>query len=387
MITQSFKNTFFFTLTILISSYYLIEYIFDIQLTYLIYFSLLITFLGFLFSLGKTNKNNFLWSILFILIFILVLVWELLMQHKNNIVTYSHQFSNVILYLFGFYFSIKAHKMNLDKFLNKNIFNITYLFSLLFIFSVPFIYTDLFSNRFGSLKDFNPNGIAYSASLTLIILNSVYSKNLKLLAKLILLLAQIILLVVIFFSGSRASMICVLLTLFLINFYISEKKFIYLGVLASLTALIFFQITNYFDLEIPQFQRFFRLFNFSVYGDLAIDSRLYHYVDLNNNWQDYFLFGKYNYEFYPHNIFLEMFFRYGFFFSLLLFIPFLISIRALYKLRIILKNKLFYMISSLFIFSLIYSLFSLDLNLNKMIWLSTGFLNGIYINRNFNYKI
>ena len=199
MITQSFKNTFFFTLTILISSYYLIEYIFDIQLTYLIYFSLLITFLGFLFSLGKTNKNNFLWSILFILIFILVLVWELLMQHKNNIVTYSHQFSNVILYLFGFYFSIKAHKMNLDKFLNKNIFNITYLFSLLFIFSVPFIYTDLFSNRFGSLKDFNPNGIAYSASLTLIILNSVYSKNLKLLAKLILLLAQIILLVVIFF--------------------------------------------------------------------------------------------------------------------------------------------------------------------------------------------
>lgn len=277
--------------------------------------------------------------------------------------------------------------MNLDKFLNKNIFNITYLFSLLFIFSVPFIYTDLFSNRFGSLKDFNPNGIAYSASLTLIILNSVYSKNLKLLAKLILLLAQIILLVVIFFSGSRASMICVLLTLFLINFYISEKKFIYLGVLASLTALIFFQITNYFDLEIPQFQRFFRLFNFSVYGDLAIDSRLYHYVDLNNNWQDYFLFGKYNYEFYPHNIFLEMFFRYGFFFSLLLFIPFLISIRALYKLRIILKNKLFYMISSLFIFSLIYSLFSLDLNLNKMIWLSTGFLNGIYINRNFNYKI
>jgi len=126
LITQSFKNTFFFTLTILISSYYLIEYIFDIQLTYLIYFSLLITFLGFLFSLGKTNKSNFLWSILFILIFILVLVWELLMQHKNNIVTYSHQFSNVILYLFGFYFSIKAHKMNLDKFLNKNISSLAF---------------------------------------------------------------------------------------------------------------------------------------------------------------------------------------------------------------------------------------------------------------------
>lgn len=380
------KNVFIFFI-LFISSYYFLEYVFAIQLTYFVYFFSFALFLFSALSLKKTKVINFYWGVLFCTIACFVFVWEALMSHKNNYVTYLHQISNIILYLLGFSLFVKFKKVDLINYYNNQIISFLLCFSIIVIISSYNLLDNIIGVRLGALSEQNPNGIAYSCSLTLIILNSFGKVHKNKIKKTIMYLAQIILLLLVFFSGSRAGLMCLILVLVLLNFISENKKRLLIFKILTTFFLGFYVLNMVAETyDLLQFERFYNLFS-TEQNDLSVNSRLTHYHDIALNWEKYFFFGKQNYEFYPHNIFLEFYFRYGVFLGIVLAIPFLISIKTIFLIIKHLKSEILLLIIALFLFSIIYSLFSLDLNLNKMIWITSGALNALYFKKTLYEKI
>jgi hypothetical protein len=88
------------------------------------------------------------------------------------------------------------------------------------------------------------------------------------------------------------------------------------------------------------------------------------------------LFGQEEYQPYPHNQFAEILMRWGFFLGLPLI---LISLTSLIKsVRISIKtisfNPMIHLMALLFLFSFLQSMSSMSLEMNRLLWLTMGFL-------------
>ena len=132
-------------------------------------------------------------------------------------------------------------------------------------------------------------------------------------------------------------------------------------------------------------ERFLSLFQFFLENeqDISVSERSIVYDEFFNNLGDY-LFGKYKYLDYPHNIFLEIFMRWGIFGLPLIFLlikNLFKSIKNITNENLKGNNSLLFLFSALFLFSFLQSLTSLNLEMNRSLWISLGFLMGFRMSK------
>lgn len=119
--------------------------------------------------------------------------------------------------------------------------------------------------------------------------------------------------------------------------------------------------------------RFYDLID--INSDKSSQERLYVYKVFFNDFVTDF-FGKKNWKgiTYPHNLFVELYWRFGV--LLTLGIIFSVSRKVVRNSRIVTQNNIFF--RALFIFSFLQSLTSLHLEINRALWLSLGHFYASY---------
>lgn len=248
----------------------------------------------------------------------------------------------------------------------------------------------------GTGDDFlNPNGVAYTESLVFIflfwLLFQIKNKNIRILA----IISIIAVLLIIFMTSARGATLSLLL--FIIYFYYkgikNSKKVVQSFLKYFFTSAIIISAFVLLAKNIPFINsklefltdRFISLIDFFSEKDYdySIDDRTEMYNHFYKNWQEYLL-GKEDYIGYPHNIYVEIFMRWGLFGLPLIFI---ITKYFFKSLKLISRNilesqySIVFLLASLFFFSFLQSLTSLNLEMNRSLWLSLGFLIGFFSNK------
>ena len=176
-------------------------------------------------------------------------------------------------------------------------------------------------------------------------------------------------------TGSRMPFIALSLVLIFQNISINIRVFLrIIAIVLIVVALFWSNIGLEFEGNISNFtDRFLRLQGlFDGDYDRSSLARLEKLTSVKDKLFVFF-FGQKNYEPYPHNIFLEILLRWGTLFGL----PLLIIInRTLYKV-LVRRRGVFNngdVLSALFIFSFLFSLTSLSLEMNRFLFLGMGYI-------------
>jgi O-antigen ligase len=242
----------------------------------------------------------------------------------------------------------------------------------------------------------NPVGIAYANTcfLVIFVVLSHYAKYLW--TKSLFILAASVAFFVVGSSASRGAIIwgaCALLFFYLFNR--SKKrasiwKYFYFLVVIMLTTPIIlivyrtnFAVAESFDVLLKRFESLY----YSWTGqseDLSSSAREYyweHFISIFNEWV---LLGQKYYIGYPHNQWLEISVRFG-----LLGIPMLITSLASIVIMAVmtLRKRVFYIsleysvVVTLFLFGYLQSMTSLNLQMNRVLWLGMGYVLGCWFSR------
>lgn len=333
-------------------------------------------------------------------IFFYILYLSIAVLKKQNLDNTGFVFSMICFWLLNIGYYLGSHNLTKIK-LNKKY--IVILSFLSFLGAITFYrkqsgtFKTISSEISRSVGDsfLNPNGVAYTQSLLFIFLFWLLFQTKDKRIKLITFTSIIGVLLILFMTSARGATLA--LVLFLAMFYFNGIKnskkviFTFLGysILFSFVIGVFVYLAKsipfiYSKLELL-YERFLSLIGFvSEQGhDYSIDERTQMYEGFFSNWQDYLL-GMENYIGYPHNIYLEIFMRWGVLgFPLVFLITkyFLKSHKFISKDFLTGKNSIIFLLASLFIFSFLQSLTSLNLEMNRCLWLSLGFLIGFNANK------
>jgi hypothetical protein len=241
----------------------------------------------------------------------------------------------------------------------------------------------------------NPVGVAYANTcfLVIFVVLSHYAKYLW--TKILFLLAASVAFFVVASSASRGAIVwgaCALLLFYLFNRSIKSiniKQYFYLlaaGLLAA-PAILFVYRTNFaiaesFDVLLKRFESLY----YSWTGqsvDLSVSAREYYWEYYISTFTEWALLGQKYYVGYPHNQWLEIGARFG-----LLGIPMLITslasivIMAVMTLRKRAFISLEYsVVVTLFLFGYLQSMTSLNLQMNRVLWLGMGYVLGCWLSR------
>lgn len=237
----------------------------------------------------------------------------------------------------------------------------------------------------------NAIGLAYTnASLLFLLFFLLREKYLKKWLKIFIIISIICSVVILVSTSSRGAMLYVVFLLIL--FYLSKIKSIKTLIrsmfilLLSIIILIgvYFGLKDFFPIIEAKveftFKRFETLFSFleSGSGDGSSAERKEFYDYFFKNLNDFILLGENNYHPYPHNIFMEILMRWGLFGVPLIIFVITKFIKALgfvtNKIELIPLNLLF---SFLLLFSILMSLSSMSLEMNRGMWLTLGFIWGV----------
>ena len=278
-------------------------------------------------------------------------------------------------------------------------FNIIFLVLIIFIvgnlkFIFVFNYFDSISRHLNVSREIgddylNSIGIAYSKGVTILFVYFLFNITENRFLKILALITIFLSFIVIISTLTRGVFIYLILILF---FLILKQKRLFIYILIFILLFYFSFLAFNLQYKFPIFERITFLFNrySSLYGnfgnrsrDLSAIDREINYNYFINNYHNLF-FGKLNYKPYPHNIFLEIYFRLGIF-----GLPLIYHIIKTFFRTIILfftnKNKkLNFLFILFFIFSFLQSLTSMSLEMNKFFWLSYGYLSSSLNNINKN---
>ncbi len=327
-----------------------------------------------------------------------IIVWAIAILKNQNIDSVSISFGIIVLSLYIIGYSLSKNS-KLEIKLNRKY--IALILLLTFFGSIYFIllqYSNFKAELNSDLRKFgddslNPNGVAFTQAILLIfvfwISRGIQSNEFYYFKEVSLLSVFLIILM----TGARGAMLSLFLTFLLINlrslFLIKFNAFQFFKAILFMLILSFVFFYMYLNIPIIEFKvRFFwdrllSLFDFfdGSQKDLSINERTKVYGEFSENWRNYF-FGKYNYIGYPHNLFLEIYMRWGVFGIPLIYFALrtlIFSVMGIYRARSNEKVDLIFLFSILYLFSFLQAQTSLSLEMNRTFWLSLGYFNGYYI--------
>lgn len=354
---------------------------------------LLLQLFGFLLvvyaAYNTPNKKNLIKkSIISFLFFVIIILISLVNEQE------VFDFTNVIFALICFILTILGLVIGNNHSYYNNISN-THVFlfcGLLLVSSFYFhnyLNVNFLNTRSLDLENsVNTIGMAYTNGMLFFFF---YYLNLRMKKANIIIRGIIIFSIIICFfnilaTQSRGALIYILLTSLIINSKFIFSKNIFKFILAVLSLVLIFYllypilVDNFPILEsrfLGLFNRLENLFMFSQNKniDLSAQARQVFIADFYNEFYSFILLGQFNYKPYPHNLFLELIMRWGLIGVTLSFLILKSFYRAIYNANSTTQsnNRMLILICSLFIFSLLQSLSSLSLEMNRMLWFGFGF--------------
>lgn len=334
-----------------------------------------------IFNKKLTLSIFFFISLSFIYYFILVFLSFNLSQSTTSNLSLIFGFICIILFISGnIYGRIGFSEVKVDS-------KIVVLICILIILSsIKFFLMQgqISQNTSRDLGDENLNsvGVAYVQCQLAILLLWFFSVEKKMLVKSIILLGLFGVLIVVLLTESRGALVFLLLTIILgySKEFFSKLKFknIALIIISILVFLFFFKDNEVLNTKIEVVSlRFERAFNYA--NDFDEDQSLEGRKELQeaffNNYDELY-FGQLYYKPYPHNQYIEIYMRWGFFgipILLISLISFYKTIKFLYVKKYNLTSVNF-LILSIFLFSYLQSMSSLSLEMNRFLFFGFGFL-------------
>ena len=356
------------------------------------YISLVVGFLYIAWGGMKLHKSKSFYfffgnSLSVYFLYFLLAIWN----HQQTLEPQSIAFSIVCYFLLviGFLYG----SLNAVEFTIHNKYKL--LFSLLVIVgSTAFyfnqsVYLASSSEGMRDLGDesLNPIGVAYSHSLLVIFLFWILQQTRNKFVQLIIIIAVLLAFIVVISTLSRGA-ILFLFTFFTIYFLRGlrfNRRILVTGIktvaCSAVFLVVFFLLlkeNNFFQLKMDAvIDRFQSLLGYTTDNntDLSAAAREDMYEYFFNNLPEFYL-GELNYDHYPHNQFLEILMRWGFFGLPLLIFSIAVFIKGVkyFKRTFLKKNAVFFLIVSLFLFSYLQSMTSMSLEMNRMLWLGFGFI-------------
>ena len=242
----------------------------------------------------------------------------------------------------------------------------------------------------GQAKEENINsvGVAYvNANIFFLIFSFFSYKKLKNWIKVFMGLSILFNIITIISTGSRGALLFTSLIL-LTHFIFKSKKnliLVFFKLIVYLIAIVvFYNILSDFFPIIEQkidssFERFISLFEFYSNGeDRSLGERADVYDTFFESYHKNLFLGEKGYIGYPHNVFIEIVNRWGIFFGFPLLFILITSVLRGFRL-FIRKSKIEAIYQFLllgFLFSFLQSLSSMSLEMNRILWLSLGFIVG-----------
>lgn len=348
--------------------------------------SLSIGFINLIIYLYKYLKKYSLKFIYHVLFYLILLLYISYLNEQQNLTFINIIFDVLafILILFGRNFNESEIDFNFKE--TKFLFYFIFIFYLISAYKFYFIFQNLTVNSYRIIANrnigddsMNPIGVAYNHACLFIIFFWLYFKSQNTLFKFITFFSAFYFLLVVFMTLSRGviiylTLIFILILLFKIKntfkFFFKIKWVVFIYLLYNILIRI-----DFFNIRISHlFSRFDTLFSF--FNKTSIDrssiERQNIYKYFYNHYIEMFL-GMFKYNKYPHNIFLEIFMRWGVFGFLLLIILFKLSTTNI-KIFFFEKMTNFnFLVSVLFIYSFLQSTTSLSLEMNKVLWFTLGY--------------
>lgn len=362
---------------------------------------LLIVFISFReFKSNRVYYQMILYSFLYF-----ITLWVISIFKHQHIDITGIVFSIIILFLY-----ISGYLLSRNSFYSLEIGN-NLISSLLFftlIGSASFFFKQL-SNFEPTLnsdlrntgeESLNPNGVAFTQALLFLFLFWVSNAVKTIFLRVLRMITLVSVLLIIIMTGARGAM----LSLFLVFFFMLFSKLLiyrltysalFKGLFVILLSILLFSFIVSL-IPILQYKLLFfgeRLFSMVDFfngasRDLSINERSIVYEDFFKNWLSYYI-GKENYSGYPHNLFLEIYMRWGVFGLPLIFFIFrglFLSFYGLFKSQFIPqinqintnRINLIFLFSLFFIFSFFQAQTSLNIEMNRSLWISLGFFNGYF---------
>lgn len=373
-------------------------------------------FSGFLLCIGyafliissiRSHYKNFFFSTLYFIVF-----WIITILRNQHIDSTGIVFSIIVFFLYQVGYLIASSNIRRIDIDSKVVgfFLLMALFgSMVFLFKQFGSFQPISNSNLRNTGDdsLNPNGVAFTQSLLFLFLfwisDGLNSKVYRILKMVSLSSVGVVILT----TGARGAFISIFLVLSMV-FY---KRFLifrpsFYGVLKLIfRIIIIIFLVSLFLPEFPFlyykvsfiFERFFSLFNYfsSNAVDLSVNERELVYNEFSQNWQDY-LFGKEKYIGYPHNLFLEIYMRWGLLglpLILIVVLSFFMAVKGLLVTqavvfidsqmnnRFTIERNLLFLFSMFFVFSFLQSQTSLNLEMNRSFWLSLGYFWGCFNQR------
>ncbi len=349
---------------------------------------LLITYVTFSLRKFHNNRISLFLTALYIGLLYLIGAHN---NHKNLHLDTTLVFGavSVLLFIYGRIIASNANKITIPK-------NVTLILipSLTIIGCTFFLYnqSDLYlykdvGREFLENDDLNAIGISYVVSILFLLNLTLLTLNINFILKILMLLSLVLTANVILSTLSRGPLL--FLTATILFFFIKQYKFkinifaIIKGVI-GITLLYFFLIKtiSFFpfiesklELIIERYTSLSNSFEGSEIDRSSLE-RVRHYTFFTENINDFILFGMEDYEFYPHNSFLEVIMRWGLL-GLPIIFTMLIGIKkTFFKYKPLNNDSLIRKIFILFfVYSFLQSMTSMSLEMNRMLWLSLGFIS------------
>lgn len=317
------------------------------------------------------------------LYFVLLITIAFLLNQKTS-ETLMLAFDIICLTLF--YIGYSVGKLNIKHLeISKKV---KYLISALAVIGSYFTFKIMIQTSIGHSsrhiedENLNANGIAYVCALLFLLILWLIRKEKKIVVKLSLIVGLVAISFNLLLTESRGAMLFLLFTILLSYFNRISKffniKIISIGIASALVFIYLYQtnevVSSKIDNTAARFEKVIENQNTSDKSS-TIQLRLLLLKDFYENY-DEMLLGQAQYKPYPHNQFIEMYMRWGILSFPLIFVS-LYCFKKVFKFLYAIdvdKNSLSFLIVSLFLFSFLQSMSSMNLENNRLLWLGFGFL-------------
>ena len=246
---------------------------------------------------------------------------------------------------------------------------------------------------YGEDTALNPVGVAFTFTLLLVVYFVLTISSRNIFDRLLYGLAMTLSTAIVITTASRGAIVWAILTIiFLVSSSRIKKvkfsKFFILllfGILFLGFVFLFFSknviLMESYEILIKRFSGLFGGFNQTASGlDISANARVEYWNHYASIFSDWILFGERFYSGYPHNQYLEILVRFGLLgMPLLIFSLFIIS-QFIYSFLFKKKERDFELtlISAIFLFGYLSSLSSLNLEMNRAMWLGLGYFFGYF---------
>lgn len=365
------------------------------------YFALLMGIFFIFFAAYKRGKNFvprampfFLFSLIYITILAFISVFQ------NQAISYDRVKQIFAIIIIGCFFSgyllstSKIHFIENFKSWKVRGLTVVIIFALVgflrYYESISFYGT---MRGYGEDTALNPVGVAFTFTLLLIVYFVLTIASQNILDRILYGSAMALSTAIVITTASRGAIVWVILTIiFLVASgrikKIKLSKFLILllfGIIFLGFVFLFFSnnviLIESLEILIKRFSGLFGGYNLTASGlDISANARVEYWNHYASIFSDWILFGERFYSGYPHNQYLEILVRFGLLgIPLLVFSLFIFS-QIIYRFLIKKEKKDFelVLISAIFLFGYLSSLTSLNLEMNRAMWLGLGYFFGYF---------